>query len=120
AAKRPATVETNQLAVPLSPDSDAVATGGTLSGPKSGAQGTRGAPPPAPCVPFDADTTCHSEDSQLSTTARAPKIRSMSRAQGTFRLDGLIVKFQGAPDSSSTFPEGLYSVATASTDHAAS
>ena len=47
------------MAVPLIPDRDAVATGGTLSGPKSGAQGTRGAPPPAPCVPFDADTIIH-------------------------------------------------------------
>src|SRR2546422_1519888 len=95
------------------PDGDAVATGGALCGRKAGAQGTGGAPRAEPCVPFDADTTCHSEESQLSTTARAPKIRSMSRAQGTFRLDGLIVKFQAAPNSSSTFPEGLYSVATA-------
>src|SRR5207249_5979593 len=89
-------------------------------GPKSGAQGRRGAPRPAPSVPFEAETVCHVEKSQLSTTARAPKIRSMSRAQGTSRLAGLIVKFQAAPNSSSTFPEGLYSVATAYTDHAAS
>src|SRR2546422_835451 len=60
-----------------------------------------------------AAPACHEAASQLSTTARSPKIRSMSRAQGTSRLAGLIVKFQAAPNSSSTFPEGLYSVATA-------
>src|SRR5438094_8572659 len=117
------TGETYQFAAPLVPDRDADATGGTVSGlpgPKSGAQATRGAPRPAPWVPFEAETVCHVERSQLSTTARAPKIRSMSRAQGTSRLNGLIGKPQAVVNSSSTFPEGLYSVAIAYTDHAAS
>src|SRR2546430_3592562 len=117
------TRETNQFAAPVVPNREADATGGTVSGlpgPKSGAQATRGAPPPAPWVPFEADTWAHFAWSQLSMTFKAPKIRSMSRAQGTSRLAGLIVKFQAVVNSSSTLPEGLYSVATAETDQAAS
>src|SRR2546430_2382435 len=63
-------------------------TGGMMSGgigPRSGAQATRGSPRPTPRAPFDADTVNHVVASQLSTTERLPKIRSMSRAQGVDR-----------------------------------
>src|SRR5712691_9011330 len=88
--------------------------------PKSGAHGTLGAPPPAPCAPLDAETAAHCAASQLSTTFRAPKSRSMSRAHGTLLLEGLIGKPHAALNSSSMRPWGLNSVAIAYTDHAVS
>src|SRR5437870_13802575 len=60
--------------------------------PSAGAQAERGAPRPAPRVPPEAETACHFERSQLSTTFRAPKIRSMSLAQGTSFESGAIEK----------------------------
>src|SRR5437867_12965481 len=89
------TEDVYQLLAPLLPEALYVVTGGTVSGlagPKSGAHGTRGAPRPAPWVPFDAETVCNVERSQLSTTARAPQVRSMSRRQGPARRHGLIGK----------------------------
>src|SRR2546428_11796022 len=81
--------------------------------PKSGAHGTIGAPPPAPCAPFDADTACQAAGSQLSTTLSAPNSRSISRAHGTVLVAALIGKPHVALNSSSTRPAGLNSVAMA-------
>src|SRR2546425_7711196 len=69
-----------------------------------GAQAVRGAPRPAPSVPLEADTVCQLARFQLSTTERAPKIRSISLAQGTSFESGVIVKPQLLANSSSTFP----------------
>src|SRR2546426_7375324 len=80
-------------------------TGGGVS-PSAGAQAERGAPRPAPCVPPEAETVCHLEKSQLSTTASAPKIRSMSLPHGTSFESGVMVKPQLLANSSSTFPAG--------------
>src|SRR5437867_4932289 len=74
--------------------------------PSAGAHAERGAPRPAPSVPPEAETVCHLEMSQLSTTESAPKIRSMSLAQGTSFESGVIVKPQVLANSSSTFPAG--------------
>src|SRR5213594_251168 len=59
-----------------------------------GAQAVRTAPRPAPSVPPEADTVCQFAKFQLSTTFSAPKIRSMSRAQGTSFEAGVIEKPQ--------------------------
>src|SRR5438093_3782053 len=74
--------------------------------PSAGAHAERGAPRPAPRVPPEAETACHFERSQLSTTFRAPKIRSMSLAQGTSFESGAIEKPQLLANSSSTLPAG--------------
>src|SRR6267378_6885795 len=88
------TGERNHSAGPAVPPRDAVDTGGIMSGfgSKYGAQETRGSPRPAPDVPFEAAARSHVAKFQLSTTFRAPKIRSMSRAHGTSRVAGLIGK----------------------------
>src|SRR3989454_10463074 len=87
--------------------------------PSAGAQADRGAPRPAPSVPPEADTVCHLETSQLSTTARAPKIRSMSLAQGTSFESGVIEKPQLLANSSSTLPAGENSTSRPYTDQPA-
>src|SRR5436309_15463307 len=73
---------------------------------RGGAQAVRGAPRPAPSVPLDAETVCQLARFQLLTTARAPKIRSMSLAHGTSFESGVIVKPHLLANSSSTFPAG--------------
>src|SRR2546428_6932394 len=59
-----------------------------------GAQAVRVAPRPAPSVPPEAETVCQLTRFQLSTTASAPKIRSMSLAHGTSFETGVIEKPQ--------------------------
>src|SRR5207245_11736942 len=81
--------------------------------PNSGAQPTRGVPPPTPCASFDADTDSHCDSSQLSTTFSPPNSRSMSRAQGTPLVAALIEKPPAALNSSSTRPCGPNSVSIA-------
>src|SRR2546425_3723778 len=76
-----------------------------------GAQAVRVAPRPAPRVPPEAETVCQLARFQLSTTASAPKIRSMSRAQGTFFESGVIEKPQLLANSCSTLPAVENSVA---------
>src|SRR5438093_6013321 len=71
-----------------------------------GAQAVRGAPRPAPSVPVEAETVCQLARFQLSTTATALKIRSMSLAHGTSFESGVMVKPQLLANSSSTFPAG--------------
>src|SRR5881397_2166349 len=71
-----------------------------------GAQAVRVAPRPAPSVPPEDETVCQFAKFQLSTTFRAPKIRSMSRAQGTSFEAGVIEKPQLLANSSSTLPAG--------------
>src|SRR2546427_6297388 len=93
---------------PGAPGSD----GPGVVAPKSGAHGTIGAPP-APCAPFDAETAAHWPASQLSTTFKAPKSRSMSSAHGPVLVGGLIGKPHAVLNSSSTRPAGLNSVAIA-------
>src|SRR5881628_4014048 len=70
-----------------------------------GAQAVCGAPRPAPKVPPEAETVCQLARFQLSTTASAPKIRSMSLAQGTSFESGVIVKPQLLANSSSRSEE---------------
>ena len=97
-------------------------TGGMMSGgigPRSGAQATRGSPRPTPRAPFDADTVNHVVASQLSTTERLPKIRSMSRAQGVSLLSSHRGNPQSSWNSTSTSPDGLYSVSIPYTDQPA-
>ena len=77
-----------------------------------GAQAVRVAPRPAPSVPPEADTVCQFARFQLSTTFSAPKIRSMSRAQGTSFEAGVIEKPQLWANSCSTLPAVEYSVAS--------
>src|SRR3989442_9541146 len=69
-----------------------------------GAQAVRVAPRPAPSVPPEAETVCQLARFQLSTTASAPKIRSMSLAQGTVFESGVIEKPQLLANSCSTLP----------------
>src|SRR5438445_10889639 len=69
-----------------------------------GAHAVRVAPRPAPSVPPEAETVCQLARFQLSTTASAPKIRSMSRAQGTFFDSVVIEKPQLRANSCSTLP----------------
>src|SRR5205823_10370739 len=76
-----------QLSMPIVPDRFAHVLGGVRSGggiapPKSGAHETRGSPPPAPSRPFEFRTAFQEVASQLSTTPRERKIRSMSLAHG--------------------------------------
>src|SRR6267378_6394525 len=122
ALRETCTAERNQLAGPAVPDRVAVDTGGIMSGfgSKYGAQETRGTPRPAPSVPFEAAARSHVAKFQLSTTFKAPKIRSMSRDQGALRLGSLIGKPQYDWNSVSTRPAGLRSVQIAYTDQAAS
>src|SRR5881409_2132584 len=84
-----------------------------------GAQAVRGAPRPAPSVPADAETVCQLARFQLSTTASAPKIRSMSLAQGTSFVSGVIEKPQLLANSCSTLPAVENSVSSPQTDHPA-
>src|SRR5205809_5920287 len=77
-----------------------------------GAQAVRVAPRPAPSVPPEAETVCQFAWFQLSTTASAPKIRSMSRAHGTSFEAGVIEKPQLRANSWSTLPAVEYSVAS--------
>src|SRR2546426_12318004 len=70
----------------------------------AGAQAVRVAPRPAPSVPPEAETVCQLARFQLSTTASAPKIRSMSLAQGTSFESGVIEKPQLLANSCSTLP----------------
>src|SRR5207245_3674601 len=77
-----------------------------------GAQAVRAAPRPAPNVPPEAETVCQFARFQLSTTASAPKIRSMSLAHGTFFASGVIEKPQLLANSCSTFPAVENSVAS--------
>src|SRR2546428_14005689 len=69
-----------------------------------GAQAVRVTPRPAPSVPPEAETVCQFARFQLSTTASAPKIRSMSLAHGTVFASGVIEKPQLLANSCSTFP----------------
>src|SRR5438876_12087878 len=77
-----------------------------------GAHAVRVAPRPAPCVPPEAETVCQLAKFQLSTTLRAPKIRSMSLAHGTSFEAGVIEKPQLWANSWSTLPAVEYSVAS--------
>src|SRR5881628_595316 len=70
-----------------------------------GAQAVRGAPRPAPKVPPEAETVCQLARFQLSTTASARKIRSISLAQGTSFEAGVIEKPQLRANSCSRLPE---------------
>src|SRR6266566_5284633 len=100
---------------------ESVNSNGTGDGvtPSAGAQAERGAPRPAPRVPPEAETVCHFAKSQLLTTFRAPKIRSMSLAQGTSLESGVIEKPQLLANSSSTFPAGEDSTSSPYTDQPA-
>jgi len=69
-----------------------------------GAQAVRVAPKPAPSAPPEAETDCQLARFQLSTTASAPKIRSMSLAHGTSFAAGVIEKPQLRANSCSTLP----------------
>src|SRR2546422_6761669 len=82
-----------------------------------GAQAVLGAPRPAPSVPTEAETVCQLARFQLSTTASAPKIRSMSLAHGTSFEAGVIEKPQLRANSCSTLPAVENSVARPYTDH---
>src|SRR2546425_5790243 len=84
-----------------------------------GAQAVRVAPKPAPSVPPEAETVCQLARFQLSTTASAPKIRSMSLAQGTSFESGVIEKPQLRANSCSTLPAVEDSVSSPQTDHPA-
>src|SRR5437667_4645901 len=77
-----------------------------------GAQAVRVAPRPEPRVPPEAETVCQFAKFQLSTTASAPKIRSMSLAQGTSFEAGVIEKPQLRANSCSTLPAVEDSVAS--------
>src|SRR2546428_425403 len=81
--------------------SDGAGVGVARSG---GAQAVRVAPRPAPSVPPETETVCQFGRFQLSTTASAPKIRSMSLAQGTSFESGVIEKPQLRANSCSTLP----------------
>src|SRR2546425_12427496 len=81
--------------------------------PNSGAQPTRGVPPPTPRASLDADTHSHRDSAQLSTTFSAPNSRSMSRAHGTPLVAALIEKPHAVLNSSSTRPCGPNSVSIA-------
>src|SRR5439155_23343478 len=81
-------------------------------GRSGGGQAVRVAPRAAPSVPPEADTACQCARFQLSTTFSAPKIRSMSRAQGTSFEAGVIEKPQLWANSCSTLPAVEYSVAS--------
>src|SRR5438046_10146897 len=86
-------------------------TGGVMSGgigPRSGAQGTRGSPRPVPRAPFDAETVNHVVRSQLSTTERLPKIRSMSWAHGVPLLSSHRGNPQSFWNSTRQCPEVMY------------
>src|SRR2546427_11921274 len=76
-----------------------------------GAHAVRVAPRPAPKVPPEAETVCQFARFQLSTTASARKIRSMSRAHGTSFEAGVIEKPQLRANSCSTLPPAETSVA---------
>src|SRR5207247_11004195 len=77
-----------------------------------GAQAVRVAPRPAPSVPPEVETVCQLARFQLSTTASAPKIRSMSLAHGTSFAAGVIEKPQLLANSCSTLPAVENSVAS--------
>src|SRR5436309_11000671 len=77
-----------------------------------GAQAVCGAPRPAPKVPPEAETVCQLARFQLSTTASARKIRSISLAHGTFFEAGVIEKPQLRANSCSTLPAVENSVAS--------
>src|SRR2546428_7144535 len=78
--------------------------GGVGVARSGGAQAVCGAPRPAPRVPPEAETVCQLARFQLSTTASAPRIRSMSLAQGTPFESGVIEKPQLLANSCSTLP----------------
>src|SRR5213594_2481354 len=84
-----------------------------------GAHAVRVAPRPAPSVPPEAETVCQFARFQLSTTASAPKIRSMSLAQGTAFESGVIEKPQLLANSCSTLPTVENSTSSPYTDQPA-
>src|SRR2546422_10058368 len=63
---------------PGAPGSD----GPGVGAPKSGAHGTIGAPPPAPCAPFDAGTAAPWPASPLSPPVKAPESRAKPSRHG--------------------------------------